>query len=133
MTVRELIELNDFIGDIEIQVRNDGKLLKTLKIGAGVEETNLLELREKEIVKNTEINIRDEGDFRYGLILKKIPKNWLNLKVDSWRMMWSYRPNDRGSSLESIEIECYPDGYKEEKEKPDTEKYDGQLSLFEEN
>lgn len=132
MTVKELIELNWLIGDIEIEVRKDGNgiLLKRLKIGAGAEEAKDPELREKEIVKNTEINIRDTGDFYYGLIMSKIPKNWLNLKVYSWRMRWSYRPNDRESSLESIEIECYPDGYKEEKEKPDTEKDDGQLSLF---
>lgn len=135
MTVKELIELNWLIGDIENNVRKDGNgvLLKKLKIGAGVEETNCLELREKEIVKNTEINIRDEGDFHYGLILNKIPKNWLNLKVYSWRMRRLYRPDDRESSLESIEMNCYPDGYKEEKEKQNTEKDNGQLSLFEEN
>lgn len=133
MTVKELIELNWLIGDIEIEVRKDGNgiLLKRLKIGAGAEEAKDPELREKEIVKNTEINIRDTGDFYYGLIMSKIPKNWLNLKVYSWRVGWSHRPDDSQSSLELIRIECYPDGYKEEKKKPDTEKDDGQLSLFE--
>lgn len=134
MTVRELIELNNHTADLIIEIRTEGHiyLLKTLEIGAGVKYSQGTPPAE-EIVKQIPINKRDIDNERLGIIFKNIPKAWLELKVYSWKARYAYREGEYAliHGLQEIRINCYPDGYKEEKEKPDTEKNDGQLSLFE--
>lgn len=131
MTVKELIELNPLIADIEIDLRDEnGILIQKLEIGARAEEPRNAQLQEITTVIHEEININDEGDFCIGINFKKIPKEWLNLVVDSWRA-WLIT-GESGKQLQTIWMHCHREGYKKEPERPKTDKTkdDGQLSLF---
>lgn len=103
MTVRELVELNQMITDIEITVRiNGGALLDALFIGPAVGEKpryprkvpkerryvgNMsLEYRKdaKYIAKS--INAWDDGKDYWQVKPDRIPKGWRDLEVYSWEV-----------------------------------------------
>ena len=102
MTVKELIEKNHSIGDICIEVRNNGILVKELKIGADA-YTSKAPICE-EIVKRININTFDSGKDYYNLNLNKIPDSWLELNVDAWSCNKAYRGLRNIHELSAIRI-----------------------------
>lgn len=129
MTVRELIELNQMITDIEITVRiNGSRLLDQLNIGPaeGVKPPfpTRVPISEK-YVKNfavldsnhyrdatyidKSINAWDDGKDYWQVKPKRIPAKWLDLEVYAWEV-WpassavygKNRRNDWGNSNKNI-------------------------------
>lgn len=126
MTVKELIELNQMITDVEIIVRKDGtKLLDQLNIGPaeGIkppyptmvpkEEKYIgnmsLETKREAHYINKSINAWDDGKDYWQVLPKRIPSKWLELTVYSWEV-WpastvvygKNRRNDWGNSYKNI-------------------------------
>ena len=125
MKVRELIELNQMITDVEITVRKDHLLLDQLNIGPaeGIKPPfptmvpkeerwigNLSKETKREayyIDKN--INAWDDGKDYWQIKPERIPKKWLDLEVYSWEV-WpastvvygKSRRNDYGNSYKSV-------------------------------
>lgn len=106
MKVRELLELNPHIVDIEITVRRNGNMLVDfLAIGpdAGVEPPYPMMIPDKEGAFNgpkhkakyirKSINAWDDGKDHYGLMLNRIPAKWLELEVYSWDSLHVYSPH----------------------------------------
>lgn len=103
MTVKELIELNQMITDVEITIRKDGSaLLDQLNIGPaeGIKPPyptmvpkeeryigNLsLETKRKAHYIDKSINAWDDGKDFWQVKPDRIPKKWLNLEVYSWEV-----------------------------------------------
>lgn len=104
MTVKDLIELNAMITDLEITVRRDGNLLlDQLNIGCseGVKPlyptrvpkdpryAGNFNLSNDEMYKDAayipeSINAWDDGKDYYEIKLNRIPAKWLELEVFSW-------------------------------------------------
>lgn len=148
MTVRELIELNPNITDLEIIVRNypdNGMLLDALHIGpdSGVKPPYPLMVgpgtkRQKEtkyIRKN--INAYDDGRDYWEIKPERIPEAYLNLQVHSWCHRTVYHGHhlrdDFTGSMEKYEITTYkPDAdltVKDEKPKAKKEQLEGQMFI----
>lgn len=105
MTVRELMELNQMITDVEIEVRRDGSLLlDALFIGCASGEkppfpfkvpeseqyiNNLTRRKEAHYVKKS-INAWDDGRDYWQSKPDRIPKTWQSLKVFSWEVWPAY-------------------------------------------
>lgn len=108
MKVRNLIELNAMITDLEITVRRDGGLLlDQLNIGCseGIkppyptrvpkDERFAGSLNDKEykdamyIPKS--INSWDDGKDYYQILINRIPAKWLDLEVYSWEVWQASR------------------------------------------
>ena len=111
MTVKELIELNDHIGDITIMVRDENMiLLKEYFIGAGA--FVLPEKRNERIdYMDFSINAFDEDKDRYQLLINKIPKNLLGLTVSEYSSRRAGRRYFDRHSLDHIDITVRPDGW----------------------
>ena len=126
MTVKELIELNQMITDIEITVRKGGTaLLDQLNIGPaeGIEPPfpmmvpkeerwvgNMsIETKRKAHYVDKNINAWDDGKDYWQIKPDRIPRKWLDLEVYSWEV-WpsstvvygSGRRNDYGHSHKNI-------------------------------
>ena len=126
MTVKELIELNQMITDVEITVRKDGtKLLDQLNIGPaeGIkppypamvpkEEKYIgnmsLETKREAHYINKSINSWDDGKDYWQVKWNRIPSKWLELTVYSWEV-WpastvvyrKSRRNDWGISYKNV-------------------------------
>lgn len=101
MTVRELIELNQMIVDMEIEVRQGGsRLVDALLIGCErgkkphhpmtvpLDEryVNNPTMRKEANYIDKSINAWDDGKDYYQIKLQKIPQKWLNLEVYSWEV-----------------------------------------------
>ena len=103
MTVRELIELNQMITDIEIIVRVNGiALLDALFIGPAVGEKPRYPCKvpkERRYVGNMSIEYRkeakyiaksinawDDGEDYWQVKLSRIPSGWRDLEVYSWEV-----------------------------------------------
>lgn len=105
MTVRELIELNQMITDIEITVRKDGAMLDQLNIGPAQGEKPPYPTRipkEEKYLKNyglgdphmyreaaympKSINSWDDDKDYWQIKVNRIPKAWLDLEVTSWEV-----------------------------------------------
>ena len=101
MTVRELIELNQMIVDMEIEVRQGGsRLVDALLIGCErgkkpyhpvkvpLDERyiNNPTMRREANYIDKSINAWDDGKDYYQIKLQKIPEKWLNLEVYSWEV-----------------------------------------------
>ena len=102
MTVKELIQLNQMITDVEITVRKDGKLLDQLNIGPaeGVRPPypQKVPVDERYIDANgihththkeatyipKSINAWDDGKDYWNIKTDRIPKKWLELEVTDW-------------------------------------------------
>ena len=106
MTVKELIELNAMITDIEITVRKDGNLLlDQINIGPaeGVKPPYLTRVPKDpkyagnfnrsndDMYKDAayipkSINAWDDGKDYYEIKVNRIPAKWLDLEVHSWEV-----------------------------------------------
>lgn len=101
MTVRELMELNQMITDVDIEIRRDGtRFLDALFIGCASGEkppfpvkvpeseqyiNNLTRRKEAHYVKKS-INAWDDGRDYWQSKPDRIPKTWQSLKVFSWEV-----------------------------------------------
>lgn len=131
MTVRELIENNPRIVDIEITVRENGNMLVDfMAIGpdAGVEPPFPQMIpnvkgafngpKHKATYKRKSINAWDDGKDYYEIKVDRIPAKWLKLEVFSWHTMHVYSPHHWRSvpggffSFEGIAITALPSGEK---------------------
>lgn len=126
MKVRELIELNQMITDVEITVRvNGGALLDQLNIGPseGIKPPNpTMVPKEERYIGNQSrccqreahyidksINAWDDGKDYWQVKPDRIPKKWLDLEVYSWGV-WpastvvhgKSRRNNYGNSFKNI-------------------------------
>lgn len=106
MTVKELIELNAMITDLEITVRKDGNLLlDQLNIGPaeGVKPPYPMRVPKSEKYAGSlnqhnddcykdaayipkSINAWDDGKDYYEIKVNRIPAKWLELEVYSWQV-----------------------------------------------
>ena len=101
MTVRELMELNQMITDVNIEIRRDGtRLLDALFIGCaeGVKPPFPVKVPESEQYINSlsfrkearyiakSINAWDDGKDYWQVKPDRIPKAWLGLTVFSWEV-----------------------------------------------
>ena len=101
MKVRELIELNQMITDVQITVRKGGTaLLDQLNIGSAEGEKppyplmvpkeeryigNMsIETKREAHYINKSINAWDDGKDYWQVKVNRIPKQWLDLEVYSW-------------------------------------------------
>ena len=129
MKVRELLELNAHITDVEITVRKNGNmLLDFLAIGpdAGLEPPYPMMIPNNEGAFNgprhkakyirKSINAWDDGKDYYEIKVDGIPRKWLDLEVFSWRTMHVYSPHHWRDphpgmfSFEGIQITALPSG-----------------------
>lgn len=126
MTVKELIELNQMITDIEITVRKGGHtLLDQLNIGISqgikpqyptmvpkderyIGNLSMASKREAHYIDKS-INAWDDGKDYWQVKSKRIPKKWLDLEVYAWEV-WpastvlyaKNRRNDYGNTYKNI-------------------------------
>lgn len=107
MTVKELLETNMFLCDVQITARTkDGWLLDELNIGPDfgvvppypqmvpknyryVGTQNECDKKQAQYVRKN-INAYDDGKEYFQLFLNRFPKGWLELEVESWRPTSGY-------------------------------------------
>lgn len=151
MTVRELIELNQMIGDIEITIRKDGKLFDQLNIGQheGIKPRYPTMVPKEERYIGTmsksnqreahyipkSINARDDGKEYYQTMVGRIPKAWLELTVQDWDSHRAYRGIHSMHELESLRITTLPSGQRmevqsEPKKSKEEDGMDGQMDIM---
>lgn len=151
MTVRELIELNQMIGDIEITIRKDGKLLDQLNIGQheGIKPRYPTMVPKEERYIGTmsksnqreahyipkSINAKDDGKEYYQIMVGRIPKAWLELTVQGWDSHRAYRSIHSQHELEALRITTLPSGQRmevqsEPKKSKEEDGMDGQMDIM---
>lgn len=125
MTVKELIELNQMITDVQITVRKDHFMFDQLNIGPaeGIKPPfptmvpkeerwvgNIsVETKREAYYIDKNINAWDDGKDYWQIKPERIPKKWLELEVSSWEV-WpastvvygASRRNDYGHSHKNI-------------------------------
>ena len=126
MTVRELIELNQMITDVEITIRKNGSaLVDQLNIGPaeGIKPPyptmvpkdmkyigNIgIDTKREAYYIDKSINAWDDGKDYWQVKPNRIPEKWLNLEVYAWEV-WpastvvhgASRRNDWGNSFKNI-------------------------------
>ena len=106
MKVKDLIELNAMITDLEITVRKDGNLLldqlnigpsegvippyptrvpKEAKYAENLCRTDEKMFKDAAYIPKS-INAWDDGKDYYQLLTNRVPAKWLNLEVHSWEV-----------------------------------------------
>lgn len=160
MRVKDLIELNAMITDLEITVRKDGNtLLDQLNIGPseGIKPPYPTRVPTKEeyagsLAQHTDkykdaayipksINAWDDGKDYYEIKVNRIPAKWLELEVHSWEV-WTAstlgknprRVNNRGNFHgQLMKIVALPSGEKLEIKEPKKteEELPGQMNIEE--
>ena len=160
MTVQELISINQGITDICIEVRIDGcALLDALHIGLdfGAEPpypqmvpidrahvgNQCLSAKKKAKYIRKSINAWDDDKDYWQIKTNRIPKEWLDLEVYSWRNWHVYKPRHPRyafggqDAYEGIQIVALPKGDRMPDIVPERQlkvehTNDGQMSLFDE-
>lgn len=106
MTLRDLIETCPQITALEIEIRDNGAFVHRYRLGYGAEYTKYEKsescnfgsymLKKFPTDVNPEpINIWDEDRTGpWGVKLKAIPKQLLDMRVSYWRPAWLYRKRD---------------------------------------
>ena len=154
MTVKELIELNQMITDVEITVRKDGtRLLDQINIGVSqgikppfptmvpkderyIGNMSTETKREAYYIDNS-INAWDDGKDYWQIKVNKIPSKWLELEVYSWEVWHAPAINGtrryRNNSFhgQRINIIALPSGNSLKVKEPKTaeDESDGQMTL----
>lgn len=116
MTVEELISLNACIGDLVVEVRENGHSLVWIYrygVKAGDVKPNHFggdraEIRQKMTFSPKPINSMDKGKDYYEILVNQIPENVRNLEVYSFDSRRAYRPARNMHSLEEIHITALP-------------------------
>ena len=160
MTVQELISINQGITDICIEVRIDGcALLDALHIGLdfGAEPpypqmvpidrahvgNQCLSAKKKAKYIRKSINAWDDDKDYWQIKTNRIPKEWLDLEVYSWRNWHVYKPRHPryafggSDAYDGIQIVALPKGDRMPDIVPERQLKvertdDGQMSLFDE-
>lgn len=159
MKVKDLIELNAMITDLEITVRKDGGLLlDQLNIGpaegvippyptrvpksekyAGSLNQHTDQYKDAAYIPKS-INAWDDGKDYYQILTGRVPAKWLGLEVYSWEV-WNaskvattnprrYQNNNFHGQL--MKIVALPNGEKlEVKQEEKTEELPGQMNIEE--
>jgi hypothetical protein len=102
MTLKDLIETCPQITALEIEIRDNGAFVHRYRIGYGAEYTKYelegngyLLKKHPTDVDPAPINIWDEDRTGpWGVKLKAIPKQLLDLRVSHWRPAWLFRKRD---------------------------------------
>lgn len=156
MTVRELIELNAMITDLQIEVRHEGNLLfDELNIGLNVGrkppfpvrvpikyDVNLAKgcrsskfFRDAAYIQKS-INSFDDGREYWEVKPNRIPKGWLDLEVFSWEVWQASRvgcPGRQNNNFygQRLNIVALPSGQtlSRPKQEQKENEYDGQMSI----
>ena len=159
MTVKELIELNAMITDLEITVRKDGGLLydqlnigcsegvkppyptrvpKDPKYAGNFNRSNDDMYKDAAYIPKS-INAWDDGKDYYEIKLNRIPAKWLDLEVYSWECTSASRVGinpRRGTTHfhgEYLKVIALPSGEKLEVKEKQEEKSEvglpGQMSI----
>lgn len=109
MTIKELVELNFCIAEIEVEVRSNGRLKAKYYIGDGAWRN--AKLREHEAHQDYKVEFiaekinRFENDHVYhDVILKNIPKKILKMEVYAWQMTKKHWHPTNSDSFEAIEV-----------------------------
>lgn len=159
MTVKELIELNQMITDVEITVRVNGTsyIIDQLNIGCaeGVKPPYPTQVpKEERYIGNQSVSCKkdahyieksinswDDGKDYWQLKINRIPEKWLDLQVCSWNVApasWCggnpRRYRNGNFHGKRIEITTLPSGesleVKEPKQQaPQDEQLEGQMSI----
>jgi len=160
MKVKDLIELNAMITDLEITVRKDGNLLlDQLNIGCseGVKPPYPTQVPKEERFAGSlnqhndnffkdaayipkSINSWDDGKDYYEIKLNRIPAKWLELEVYSWEV-WTAsrvgttsirRSNSSNFHGQLMKIVALPSGEKLEIKEPEKSEVGlpGQMNVF---
>ena len=158
MTVKELIELNQMITDVEIEIRDNGKLIDVLLYGCAVgvklpfprkvpESAQYVcnSTRRKEAAYYPKsINSYDDGRDYWQVKPDRLPKAWRELTVTSWevwpascvgttsprRMNYGEGFKDVNFHGQRINIVADPPGYAQPDPEPEKDKQlDGQMSI----
>lgn len=136
MIVKDLIELNDYIGDIIITVRSKRGLFRK-EYSIGLHEGNESSNRANKEYIPVIINDFDNGKPRYRTLLSKIPSELLKLDVQCFSVRKATRMADNdmyfGHFLECISIGCLVETDMKDtksKGKPGIQGEMEQLSLF---
>lgn len=106
MTLRDLLETCPLITSLEIEIRDNGAFVRRYRLGYGAEYTKyeksdtcnfgsyMLQKFPTEVAP-APINIWDEDRTGpWGVKMKAIPKQLLDLRVSHWRPTWLYRKRD---------------------------------------
>ena len=128
MKIKELLELNNCIGDLDVEIRDENAIyIKSYHIGlnSGIEPIQRPPLCENDVYKEVSINSFDTKRVYYQILLNKIPKQLLELEVFSWRSYEAFR-RDYSCELERVLIEVRGVNHVEIKE--ECLKNDAQLS-----
>ena len=133
MIVKELMELDYNITDLQIEVRDDGILLKTYHIGPVEGKVGKCPKKHDVYIEKS-INAWDDGAGYFAVKPNRIPKNLLNLEVKSFHQGSAYRDSDL-NGCESLFITAYPNGYYEKEVQKQTgsqkseEDLEGQMQI----
>ena len=157
MTVKELIELNQMITDVEITVRKDGsRLLDQINIGVSqgikppfptmvpkderyINQDHYSQYMREAYYINKSINAWDDGKDYWQIKVNRIPSKWLDLEVYSWEVWAACHINGtrryRNNSFhgQRINIIALPSGnsLKVKEPKIAEDESDGQMTLDE--
>ena len=116
MTVEELISLNENIGDVVIEVRDNGSLVWVYRFGKNVGDLSpnafggpRTEIRKKMTASAKPINSKDNGKDYYEILVNRIPENVRKLEVTAFSSHRAYRGIYSQHELEEIWITAKPD------------------------
>lgn len=116
MTVEELISLNPNIGDVVVEVRDDGRLVWEYRFGKKVGDVKPhhfggenTEIRKKMTFSPKPINAKDTGKEYYQILVDRIPEKVRKLEVEMFSSHKAYRGVQNYHELEEIWITALPD------------------------
>lgn len=116
MTIEELISLNACIGDVVVEVRDNGSLVWVYRFGKNVGNLSpnafggpTTEIRKKMTASAKPINSKDNGKDYYEILVNRIPENVRMLEVESFSSHRAYRGICSQHELEEIWITAKPD------------------------
>lgn len=115
MTVEELISLNGSIGDVVVEVRDNGSLVWVYRFGKNVGDLSpnafggpRTEIRKKMTASAKPINSKDNGKDYYEILVNRIPENVRKLEVTAFSSHRAYRGICSQHELEEIWITAKP-------------------------
>ena len=160
MKVKDLVELNAMITDLEITVRKDGGLLldqlnigchegvkppyptrvpKDAKYAGSYDQHNEERYKDAAYIPKS-INSWDDGKDYYEIKLQRIPAKWLELEVYSWEVWRASRvgttsmrrSNSTNFQGQLMKIVALPSGEKLEIKEPEKPEVGlpGQMNIF---
>ncbi len=116
MTIEELISLNPSIGDVVVEVRDNGSFVWEYRYGKNVGNLSPnafggpnTEIRKKMTASAKPINAKDLNRGYYEILVDRIPENVRKLEVDHFSSHRAYRGLGNNHELEEIWITALPE------------------------